>query len=226
VCGPAAVAGIAASGAILNAYQAQQQAHAEQRYENLLYGQRREEALDAFASLQEREYQEREAAAADIQALTSAQVAALTTSQVRSLETTHVAALETTDLAAMSTAQVRAFEAFNRARGEGHSVVAAGSAPPPQLALREDLRTRLGSGLVFQVHPLSDDEKAAALRAQAASRGIALPDEVAAYLLRHLPRSLAMQLAVLDALDRYSLAQKRAVTLPLVREALAALGIR
>jgi len=123
-------------------------------------------------------------------------------------------------------AQVRAFEAFNRARGESHPVVAAGSAPPAQLALREDLRTRLGSGLVFQVHPLSDDEKAAALRSQAASRGIALPDEVAAYLLRHLPRSLAMQLAVLDALDRYSLAQKRAVTLPLVREALAALGIR
>jgi DnaA family protein len=122
--------------------------------------------------------------------------------------------------------QVRAFEAFNRARGEGRSVVAAGSAPPAQLALREDLRTRLGSGLVFQVRPLSDDEKAAALRAQAASRGIALPDEVAAYLLRHLPRSLALQLAVLDALDRYSLAHKRAITLPLVREALAALAIR
>lgn len=86
MCGPAAVAGIAASGAILNAYQAQQQAHAEQRYENLLYGQRREEALDAFASLQEREYQEREAAAADIQALTRRARQASSAAHLQALE--------------------------------------------------------------------------------------------------------------------------------------------
>jgi DnaA family protein len=122
--------------------------------------------------------------------------------------------------------QARAFDAFNRARGDGASVVAAGNAPPLQLGLREDLRTRLGSGLVFQMHPLSDEQKAAALRAQAAERGIPLADDVAGYLLRRLPRSLGLQLAVLDALDRYSLAQKRTITLPLVREALAALGIR
>jgi DnaA family protein len=122
--------------------------------------------------------------------------------------------------------QAGAFDAFNRARGDGASVVAAGNAPPLQLGLREDLRTRLGSGLVFQMHPLSDEQKAAALRAQAAERGIPLADDVAGYLLRRLPRSLGLQLAVLDALDRYSLAQKRTITLPLVREALAALGIR
>jgi DnaA family protein len=122
--------------------------------------------------------------------------------------------------------QIEAFDAFNRARAAGVAFLAAGDAPPAQLAIREDLRTRLGSGLVFQLHPLGDDAKAQALRDQAASRGMALPDEVADYLMRHLPRSLGTQLAVLDALDRYSLAQKRALTLPLVREALDALGVR
>jgi DnaA family protein len=53
-----------------------------------------------------------------------------------------------------------------------------------------------------------------------------LPDEVADYLLRRLPRDLGTQLAVLDALDRYSLAHKRALTVPLVREALEALGLK
>jgi DnaA family protein len=122
--------------------------------------------------------------------------------------------------------QIEAFDAFNRARAARIAFLAAGDAPPAQLAVREDLRTRLGSGLVFQLHPLGDEAKAQALRAQAASRGLALPDEVADYLLRHLPRSLATQLAVLDALDRYSLAHKRALTLPLVREALDALGLK
>jgi DnaA family protein len=123
-------------------------------------------------------------------------------------------------------AQVRAFDAFNDVRNHGAAFVAAGSAPPAQLALRADLRTRLGSGLVFQVQPLSDDDKAAALRELASSRGFGLPAEVVSHLLRRLPRSLGTQLAVLDALDRYSLAHKRAITLPLVREALDALQIR
>ena len=122
--------------------------------------------------------------------------------------------------------QIEAFDAFNRARAAGIAFVAAGDAPPAQLAVREDLRTRLGSGLVFQLHPLADDAKRDALRAQAASRGMALPDDVAEYLLRRLPRGLGTQLAVLDALDRYSLAQKRALTLPLVREAIDALGLK
>lgn len=122
-------------------------------------------------------------------------------------------------------AQLEAFDLFNRVRAAGGSVIAAGVAPPAGLALREDLRSRLLSGLAFQLHPLPDDEKAAALAAHAAERGMKLPPVAIDYLLRRLPRDLGTQLAVLDAIDRYSLALKRPVTLPLVREALAALDL-
>jgi DnaA family protein len=122
--------------------------------------------------------------------------------------------------------QIEAFDAFNRARATGAAFVAAGDAPPARLAVRADLRTRLGSGLVFQLHPLDDAAKRAALRAQAASRGMALPDEVLDYLLRRLPRDLGTQLAVLEALDRSSLAEQRALTLPLARAAIEALGLK
>src|SRR5919108_695820 len=88
------------------------------------------------------------------------------------------------------------------------------------VALREDLRTRLAWGLVYQLKPLSDADKARHLHAQAARRGLRLPDEVVGYLLTRLPRDLASLNAVLEALDRYSLSAKRPVTLPLVREAL------
>lgn len=124
-----------------------------------------------------------------------------------------------------SAAQIRAFDAFNAAWLRGQPFLAAGRAPPAALALREDLRTRLGSGLVLQLHGLADDEKADALRREAAGRGIALGEDVLRHLRERLPRDLGTQLAVLDALDRYSLARKRAITLPLAREALEALGI-
>lgn len=120
-----------------------------------------------------------------------------------------------------STAQQALFNAINEAR-EGHApVLAAGNAPPAALVLREDLRTRLGWGLVYQLRPLTDADKATHLRNEAARRGLRLTDEVVRYLLSHLPRDLASLNAVLDVLDRHSLAAQRAVTLPLVRDALS-----
>ena len=117
-------------------------------------------------------------------------------------------------------AQQRLFNAINAARQGDPGVLAAGSQPPAQLTLREDLRTRLAWGLVYQLKPLSDADKALHLQAQAARRGLRLPEEVVGYLLTRLPRDLASLNSVLDALDRYSLSAKRPVTLPLVREAL------
>jgi DnaA family protein len=118
------------------------------------------------------------------------------------------------------TAQQVLFAAINAAREGSPPVLAAGDRPPAQLALREDLRTRLAWGLVYQLKPLADEEKALHLRAEAARRGLRLPEEVLGYLLDRLPRDLPSLKAVLEALDRYSLAAKRPVTLPLLREAL------
>lgn len=118
-------------------------------------------------------------------------------------------------------AQQALFNAINAAREGGPAVLAAGDAPPARLALREDLRTRLGWGLVYQLKALTDSDKLLYLQAEAARRGLALPDEVARYLLNHLPRDLGSLHAVLERLDRHALARQRALTLPLVREALS-----
>jgi len=117
-------------------------------------------------------------------------------------------------------AQQQLFAAINAARDGGAPVLAAGPRAPAGLALREDLRTRLAWGLVYQLRPLGDAEKAEHLRAEAGRRGLRLSGEVVGYLLTRFPRDLPSLNGVLDALDRYSLAAKRPVTLPLVREAL------
>lgn len=118
-------------------------------------------------------------------------------------------------------AQQALFIAINAARDGGPAVLAAGDRPPHQLELREDLRTRLAWGLVYQLHTLSEEEKLAHLRAEAARRGLELSQDVARYLLTRLPRDLSSLKAVLDLLDRFSLSRQRALTIPLVREALA-----
>jgi DnaA family protein len=117
-------------------------------------------------------------------------------------------------------AQASLFRALEAARDGRVRVVAAGDAPPARLDLRADLRTRLAWGLVYQLHPLSDEEKRAALTRHADERGIALPDEVSGYLLRHGQRDLPSLMATLAALDRLSLETRRPVTLPLLRELL------
>jgi DnaA regulatory inactivator Hda len=119
--------------------------------------------------------------------------------------------------------QIALFNLFNEVRSHPTSaLVATGNAAPMGLAVREDLRTRLGWGLVFHLAPLSDEGKSAVLKRAARERGIALADDVPAYLLTHFRRDMPSLMALLDALDRFSLEQKRAVTLPLLRTMLAA----
>jgi len=116
--------------------------------------------------------------------------------------------------------QIALFNRFNRLKAAGGRLLAAARVPPLQLALREDLRTRLGSGQIFRLRPLSDDEKRAALAAQARQRGMALAPEALDYLLARAPRDMRSLAAILAALDRYSLEQKRPLTLPLLRSVL------
>jgi len=116
--------------------------------------------------------------------------------------------------------QLALFHAINRARESGGTVLAAGPRPPAQLDLREDLRSRLAWGLVYEVKPLTDDERAVYLLGEAARRGLRLGDDVVAYLLSHVRRDMASLGEILDHLDRTSLEQRRAVTLALVRDAL------
>lgn len=117
-------------------------------------------------------------------------------------------------------AQVAAFNLYNQVRDNGGLLVAAGDAPPAGLTLREDLRTRLGWGLVYQVHGLSDEEKIDALQQIAQARGLVLSPGVLPYLITHFRRDMRSLAAMLDALDRYSLETRRPVTLPLLRELL------
>lgn len=117
--------------------------------------------------------------------------------------------------------QVALFALFNQIKMTGGRLLTASEQPPAHLALREDLRTRLASGLIYRLQPLTDAEKAAALANQARERALKLTPEMINYLLRHASRDMRTLSMLVVALDQYSLEQKRPVTLPLLREMLS-----
>lgn len=114
------------------------------------------------------------------------------------------------------------FHLINRMREQPvGALVITGAQPPLALPLREELRTRLGAGLVFRLHLLGDDEKAAALERVARERGVVIAPDVVPWLIAHTSRDIRALLGTFDALDRRAFERQRPITLPLLRELLA-----
>ena len=96
----------------------------------------------------------------------------------------------------------------------------AGRLPPVDLSVREDLRTRLGWGPVHAVQPLAEADTRDALRQEAGRRGVVLGDDVLDYILVRFARDLKSLMHLLHRLDGFALAEKRAITVPLLKRML------
>ena len=117
--------------------------------------------------------------------------------------------------------QITAFDLFNQIRENARAcMITAGTSSPLVLTLRDDLKSRLCWGLVYQIKGLTDEEKIAALTEQARHRGFTLSQGVLPYLITHYQRDMHSLSMILDALDRYSLQTKRTITLPLLYDLL------
>jgi DnaA family protein len=116
--------------------------------------------------------------------------------------------------------QHAAFSWFVQAQALQRGVLAAGLLPPADLKLREDLRTRLGWGHVFELHVLSEPERRSVLRQAADARGVFLGDDVMDFILVRFSRDLGSLMQLLEHLDAYALQTQRAITIPLVKSML------
>lgn len=125
------------------------------------------------------------------------------------------------DVQALDEAQQHAaFSTFIEAVGQGAAVVAASQLPAVDLALRDDLRTRLAWGPSFALQPLCDAGLRQLLSQEAHARGLSLPPELLDYVLLRFERRPASLVRLLAQLDRYALRLKRAPTVPLLRQML------
>ena len=99
----------------------------------------------------------------------------------------------------------------------GRLVIAAAHAPRHSRIVLADLASRLSRLPVFQLRPLAEARRAAALQLRAGHRGLELPDDTARYLLSHSRRDMTSLYKLLDKLDAEALRAQRRLTIPFVK---------
>lgn len=113
------------------------------------------------------------------------------------------------------------FTLHNELQEHGGRMVATARLPPAKLPWGlPDLASRLAAASVHTLNPLPESEQAEALLSRAAARGLTIPPETLAYLMRHAPRDFGTLCRLLDEMDSASLATRRRLTVPLAREVL------
>lgn len=117
--------------------------------------------------------------------------------------------------------EVALFDAHNRARDAGRSLLYAARVAPGALELvLPDLRSRLSQCARIALEPLDDSGRADVLRLRAQRRGLQIDDAAIDWLLKRVDRDLGSLTALLDRLDRESLAAQRRLTVPFLRSVL------
>lgn len=110
------------------------------------------------------------------------------------------------------------FSLFNACQTSSTRLIISSVSAPLELNyVLPDLQSRFSSGVTYQVHELNDAEKLLALKQKSELAGIPLKDEVLNYIYLRSERSMSKLFAVLEQLDKLSLAEKRKITIPFVK---------
>ena len=117
--------------------------------------------------------------------------------------------------------EVALFHFHNAARQSAARLIYSASAMPAALPfVLPDLVSRLEQCTRLVLEPLDEAGRREVLRQRAARRGLELDDAVLDYLFRRVGRDLGSLTALLDRLDRASLAAQRRITVPFLRAVL------
>jgi len=113
------------------------------------------------------------------------------------------------------------FDLYNRGKAEKSTLLFAASVPPGQLGIGlPDLLSRLSACTQAPLKPLDDGARREAMRQRAQLRGLVLDDAVLDWLFARTQRDLGSLTALIERLDRESLAAKRRITVPFLRQLL------
>jgi DnaA family protein len=117
--------------------------------------------------------------------------------------------------------EVALFDFHNRARTAGTAVMYTARETPAELGLGlPDLRSRLSQCVQVILPALDDGGRREVLRERAQRRGLVLEEAAIDWLLTRTDRDLGRLVALLDQLDRASLAAQRRITVPFLRSVL------
>ncbi len=147
------------------------------------------------------------------------QQASLHPSVLEGLEEVQIVCLDDLDQIAGKAAWEEAlFHCYNAIKQDGGSLVVSAETAPAGLPVRlSDLRSRLESGLIYNLQALDDSQRLQALQLRAKGRGFDLPDDTGQFLMRRVARDMTALFHLLDKLDKASLSAQRRLTIPFVK---------
>jgi len=150
------------------------------------------------------------------------QIAELAPGMLQGLELLDLVCIDDLQYAAGSAPWEQAlFHLYNRLRERGRPLLMSADQGPQSIGVQlPDLKSRLAWDLVFHLHPLDEVSLIRALQQRAQARMFDFPDEVLDYLVKRLSRDTRYLFGLLDRLDQASLASKKKITIPFVKEVL------
>jgi len=118
------------------------------------------------------------------------------------------------------------FHAWNAAQDDGRPLVMVVDEVPPQWTIAlPDLRTRLAITPIARISQPDDELFRAVIRLLFADRGLHIPEEALKFISERVERSYWMAERVVEAIDRFAIAERARLTLPTIRRALGEGGI-
>jgi chromosomal replication initiation ATPase DnaA len=116
-------------------------------------------------------------------------------------------------------AETALFHLYNILKENGRSALATLRAPPATVAFTlPDLASRLRAAPMAAIRAPDDDLLSALLVKLFADRRLPVDADVIAYILPRMERSFAAARALVEAADRRALAEKRSLSVPLIRQ--------
>lgn len=118
------------------------------------------------------------------------------------------------------------FHAWNAAQDSGHPIVMIVDKVPPEWEVSlPDLRTRLAVTPIARIEQPDDALFRAIIRLLFADRGLHIGDDALRFISERVERSYWMAERVVEAIDRYAIAERARLTLPTIRRALGEGGL-
>ncbi|MEQ7872625.1 DnaA/Hda family protein [Sphingomonas sp. ASV193] len=118
------------------------------------------------------------------------------------------------------------FHAWNSAQDSGRPLVmVVDEVPPAWTPALPDLRTRLAVTPVARIEQPDDALFRSVIRLLFADRGLHIPDEALRFVAERVERSYFNAERVVEAIDRFAIAERARLTLPTVRRALGEGGL-
>lgn len=110
---------------------------------------------------------------------------------------------------------------YNLAKEDDIKILMTAERPPARWGTAlKDLSSRLKTAPVAEIDPPDDALLTALIVKQFADRQLSIEQDVLTYMLARMDRSFATVRTLIRAIDERALAQKRAITIPLVRQVL------